>query len=294
MKLDGATIVIERRTVGGCIDLAICFYRQYAWPILSLNVVFALPVCALVYCLSMRTDAGLAWSVALFALTSPFLGAALVAGAGHRVFGDPLRVDHALDILRSRLLTLSFYVVVSRGWIALSLFFMVYTEAPGLAVLAWLFFPIAGLIAVHRGFFPEVILLERLRGARMASRSAELMRNVGFALLTRCFTIGVFGAIAVISLFILADKGAEFFLAIPILFGRVSSDVPTTVYVQEALDLLRYDPFAITALHATLWLVYPVARLAWFFCYLDVRIRKECWDVELDFRIEARRLESLP
>ena len=116
----------------------------------------------------------------------------------------------------------------------------------------------------------------------------------GDAAFGACFTIGFFGAIAVLSLFVLADKGVEFFLGVPIFWGRVSSDVPAAVLFQEALNLIRYDPLAITAFHATLWLVYPVARLAWFFCYLDVRIRKECWDVELDFRIEAQRLESLP
>jgi hypothetical protein len=47
----------------------------------------------------------------------------------------------------------------------------------------------------------------------------------------------------------------------------------------------------VSALSATAWLVYPLARLAWFFCYLDARIRKEGWDVELAFRIEAGRLQ---
>jgi hypothetical protein len=43
---------------------------------------------------------------------------------------------------------------------------------------------------------------------------------------------------------------------------------------------------------SVLWIVYPVIRLAWMFCYLDVRIRKEGWDLEIDFRVEARRLEG--
>ena len=37
----------------------------------------------------------------------------------------------------------------------------------------------------------------------------------------------------------------------------------------------------------------PVIRLAWFFCYLDQRIRNECWDLQLQFRAEAARLEEL-
>jgi hypothetical protein len=55
-----------------------------------------------------------------------------------------------------------------------------------------------------------------------------------------------------------------------------------------------FDPLVVSALSATAWLVYPLARLAWFFCYLDARIRKEGWDVELAFRIEAGRLQTVP
>jgi hypothetical protein len=54
--------------------------------------------------------------------------------------------------------------------------------------------------------------------------------------------------------------------------------------------LLAYDPLLVGALSATWWLVYPLARLAWFFCYLDLRVRKEGWDVEIELRVEARRL----
>ncbi len=57
--------------------------------------------------------------------------------------------------------------------------------------------------------------------------------------------------------------------------------------------MLFYDPLVVATLCGTLWLVYPIARLAWFFCYLDARIRKEGWDVELAFRIEGRRLQSI-
>lgn len=56
--------------------------------------------------------------------------------------------------------------------------------------------------------------------------------------------------------------------------------------------MLWYDPKVVTVLMGVLWLVYPLARMAWFFCYLDQRIRNECWDVELDFRRDARRLTS--
>ena len=57
---------------------------------------------------------------------------------------------------------------------------------------------------------------------------------------------------------------------------------------------LQFLPLAeMTAIQFTIWLPYPVIRLAWFFCYLDQRIRNECWDLQLQFRAEAARLEEL-
>jgi hypothetical protein len=76
--------------------------------------------------------------------------------------------------------------------------------------------------------------------------------------------------------------------SVPILFGRITGEF----FVDDVGFLLMHDPLVVTTICATLWLAYPLARLAWFFCYLDTRIRKEAWDVELDFRIESQRLEA--
>ena len=43
---------------------------------------------------------------------------------------------------------------------------------------------------------------------------------------------------------------------------------------------------------AVAFLVYPIGRLAWFFCYIDVRVRRDCWDMELSIIQEAERLEN--
>ena len=59
------------------------------------------------------------------------------------------------------------------------------------------------------------------------------------------------------------------------------------------LQLTHDDPAFLTTIQLALWLPYPVIRLAWFFCYLDQRIRNECWDLQLQYRAEAARLEEL-
>jgi hypothetical protein len=293
MKLDGATIAIEPRSLGGCIDLAACFYRRHWRPILTLTVIVAAPVSLLGYFLAATTDAGLAWCAGLFVLFSPALGALLVAGAGYRVFGDPFAAGRALKVVHSRFPRLLGHLMGTWLWIALCVYFILRGGDAALTFLSWLILPLVALLAAQRGFLPEVILLEELRGGRLRRRIAEIMRYVHFALLVRRVALGVFVAGAVLGLFILLDRGAGVLLGLPIVGGRISAG-PPFIYLKEFYDLVFYDPVATTALFATAWLVYPLARLAWFFCYLDVRIRKECWDVELDFRIEARRLESRP
>ena len=61
----------------------------------------------------------------------------------------------------------------------------------------------------------------------------------------------------------------------------------------DILNLLAYDPLLVGTLSATWWLVYPLARLAWFFCYLDARVRKEGWDVTDEPPVPSRS-EGLP
>ena len=93
------------------------------------------------------------------------------------------------------------------------------------------------------------------------------------------------------------DFAATTLLGWPILLGRLKVDMS---YLSDMGDMLGYvfqflwsDPIVITAGLAVAFLVYPIARLAWFFCYIDVRVRRDCWDVELQILQEAQRLEAV-
>jgi hypothetical protein len=273
MKLDGATIAIEPRSVGGCVDLAVLFCRHHLKQIAGLTLLFGVPSCVLAYLAANHTDAGLLLSGLLFFVVSPFLGAALVAGAGYRVFGDPFTLYRSLRILRSRWFVTFLWIVATR-------------VAIGLGALLCLF---PGLpIAVRYGFVAELVLLEQTTWSRFESRISELARGFFPILMARAGVIAFFFASMLLSWFVMIDLTSGVLLGLPVLLGRTSS----AFFVEEATHLFLHDPVTVTAFTGTMWLVYPLARLAWFFCYLDTRIRKECWDVELDFRIEARRLEA--
>lgn len=274
MKLDGSTIVIEPRSVGACVDLAVLFTGAHAGRVLGLTLIFGAPVCLLTYVFVDQLGAGLGTGLLLFFAGTPFLAAAVVAGAGHRVFGDPFTVWGTLRILLSQFFRLVFTLLLAQFVIAASSLLCFFPPLP---------------LSVRYGFLPELLLLEQSRGFGFERRTSDLMRGTFFDLLLRFLVISGFYLCTVLSLFTLIDLTAGVVFGTPVLFGRISGGF----FFDDVQYLLMHDPFVITTICATMWLAYPLARLAWFFCYLDIRIRKEAWDVELDFRIEAQRLEAV-
>jgi hypothetical protein len=274
MRLDGAIFAIEPRSIGGCIDLAIGFVREHFIPILQLLVWFAVPSVALTWWLVDRHEWTLSAGLLLFLLECPFFGGALVASAGYRVFGDHFSPLNGMRQLRRRWLLYTVLAVVSR---------LLMLGASFCLILP------AYIVAVRFGFFAEVLLLESCPAKRLGTRLSDLNNEVFLMLLGRLMTLAAFFCVAVISLFVLIDVASGTLFGLPILIGRISDP---TYFAEELATLLSYDPRIAAVLISVAWIVYPVTRLAWLFCYLDVRIRKEGWDVELAFRIEARRLES--
>lgn len=274
MKLDGAIFAIEQRSVGGCIDLAIVFVREHLLSMLLLLACFAVPSVILTWWLVTYVEWTLFACVLLFAIECPFFGAALVAAAGHRVFGEPFSVMTGLRSLMGRFFSLLVLLAFAR-------------MVTGVGALFFLF-P-SYILATRYGFLAEILLLERCRGLRYESRLSDLLSGLFGHLLGRLVTIFVFFGSCTLSLFMLIDLASSTLLGLPIFTGRISS---LEYAVEETLTLLTVDPRVATVLISVMWLVYPVTRLSWMFCYFDVRIRKEGWDIELDFRVEAQRLEA--
>jgi Zn-dependent protease with chaperone function len=144
-------------------------------------------------------------------------------------------------------------------------------------------------LAVRYGFLSEVTLLEQLKGLRVGRRVEEILRNHFIEACGRYATIAHFAMALSVMLFLLLDLGSQFLFGFPIFVGKLS----WAFAFEDGANLLMYDPLLVATLSATWWIVYPIARLSWFFCYLDARIRKEGWDLEIAFRVEARRLPQM-
>jgi hypothetical protein len=271
VRLEDATLSLEPRSVDATLDLAILFYRKHWVKLLSLSLLFgAAPVAVGGW--RATVGEGWLWAGLLFFFGSPFLGATVVAGAGHHVFGESFTVRNALRHVWRRLFSLILLLPLSRLLLG------------GLGVLCWglLWVPVGARV----GFLSEVVVLEQLRGTRIGNRLAEIPRGSFLELCGRYLAIASFAAVLAAILFLFADLTGQFLFGVPVLLARIS----WAVAFEDFGNLLSYDPLLVATLAATWWIVYPLARLAWFFSYLDARIRREGWDVEIAFRVEARRI----
>jgi hypothetical protein len=146
-------------------------------------------------------------------------------------------------------------------------------------------------LALRSGFLVEKTWFAERQPASANARVDRLLRASGGDLFVRSLGIGFFVFAVTVSLFLLADYAANLF-NMPIFIGRIADSLPSygsgngfpmTSIAADAFYLLGKDPRVLTALTAATLLVYPIGRLAWFFCYVDVRVRRDLWDAELEF-----------
>ena len=196
---------------------------------------------------------------------------------GPQVFGVPISVKASLKAWRSR-----FW-----AWLLLS-FVMRFMQS----VTGFCFVVPSIFVTAYAGHMPEVLLLEQSPVNSVTKRLSWLAGGGGYARnLGRLLGLMLFWMVLSFGLFLIMDFLATTLFNVPLFFKIAlgSSRSPGEVFFQ----LLNDDPKVLTAIQLTTWLPYPVIRLAWFFCYLDQRTRNECWDLQLQFRAEAARLEEL-
>jgi hypothetical protein len=188
-----------------------------------------------------------------------------------------LSTRNGLTAIRRRLIPFVFFTVITRiaqGVLASCLLL------PGL-------FPTAML-----GHLNEVLFLERTPAKEVTRRLSSLTKGGGFFRnLSRLSGLLLFWAICSVGLFIFINQLAGWIFNVEIYQGAViGGENWFDAFAASVVD----DQSVILLLQIAIWIPFPVVRLAWFFCYLDQRIRNECWDLDLQFRAEAARLEKQP
>ena len=281
MRFDRAAIGLTPRSVSNCLDLALVILREYLGAILGIWALIALPTCALIYCLVNYYEFDLRFAaVAGFIASSP-MGVLLIAGVAPSAFGEPFTVTSALKSLRRSGVLLLIKALLARIPIGIGLMLCVF---PGI----W--------IGARLGFLAEQEVLGHLAQHLKDRRVKDLMRGAMEDLIGRLIGITAFCCLLAVMVFVTLDWASAFLFGFPILRGRMHFDFN---YSEEFDHALRYycsffwsDPRVVTALLATGLLVYLLGRLAWFLCYIDLRVRRDCWDMELQLIHEAQRLEA--
>ncbi len=159
------------------------------------------------------------------------------------------------------------------------------------AIFAGSFCIVLGILFVPPGgYLAEVMFLEQSPGKKILSRAMSLCGNGGFGwFLINAIILALFWMLCSIGVLLAIDLILTLLFSTPILFQRVVSS-PDVGYAMS--NLIMSDPRSATAFHAAVWIPFPVIRIAWFLCYLDHRIRSECWDLEVKFRAEAIKLSE--
>ena len=151
-------------------------------------------------------------------------------------------------------------------------------------------------LALRTGFALEQACLSRLDPALHRGEVKSLLKEEMGELFGRATWMAQYSLMLWIVVLISVDAASSLIFRTPIFLGRLG-DLPPGAeardYLAQIWQLLVYDPRVLATLTAAALFVYPINRLAWFFCYIDIRVRRDCWDLELQLAQETERLESL-
>jgi hypothetical protein len=283
MRLEQTRVALEPRSAANCLDLAVVFCGRHLGTLFALWSLFVVPSGLATYLAARYTDQGFWTAVACGVFGSAALGAILAGGAARTTFGEEFTLR---KLLRD---------VATDGRVMIQVLIL---RIP--AALASLICLIPGLLlAVRWGFLVESHALTQLHEQRYDRRTNELV-NLEFAdLVVRGGMIALFGCL----LWIAAELTVD--VAWTILFGRslyvgrwgemgrlIGQEAADEQYLQHIWQLTFADPAVLTLHLATGLAAYAVCRIAWFFGYVDLRVRRDCWDLELELLDEAHRLQS--
>jgi hypothetical protein len=276
MQLDNTRIAIRERDLADVLDLSLQVIRAYALPWFLASLAGAVPLAVLNWWLLkskwlLDTPENkalyLGRMVVLVAFELPLASAALTRFIGHAVFVDRPPVRQIVRDLMDSLPQLFFFQIVLRG--------IIFLPALALGPIWWLWVAIFWWMPfILFPYLNEVILLERNPLVRTRGRMTTWQRSQALHAGSRGNQFGRW----LVSLIIAAALTAGLSLSIWYVAGLFTHhwELGDTLYVV-------YVP-------AAMWIVASFFAVARYLSYLDMRIRREGWEVELQIRAEADRL----
>jgi hypothetical protein len=324
LRFDRTLVSLEPRTTTNCLDVATMFYGRHLAAMLRVWAVVALPAAAIVYWLAWwhGFDARLAL-VAVYVATA-LQGVLVVLGSIPAVFGAQLRLrtgpKKGSDPLQQtdprapehnpkgsdpffgpRLGGLFFKVLALRAVAGVGPGLMLFSEDWLLGTVGFLvtLFP-CGWIAARNGFVAEKAALAGLDTRLHDRHSDRVLREQSGDLYSRACWIVIYYVMLWAVVFVTVDFTWYLLAGDSPLVGRVMEMVEfaagsageSDAVAASLWSALVHDAFLQVELTAAGLLVFPIARLAWLFCYVDARVRRDCWDMQLQFAQEVNRLST--
>jgi hypothetical protein len=261
LKSDALQVEIRPRDSHQVVVLAAKMIHHRPGPLLAAWALYSGCSLALVMVLFFSFDLNPWWVWALTLVFAPLFSLPLVSTIGHLVFSPSVSFGAVMRMIRSRALPFALLFLVNRlltlGGLALLLL-------PGLYLWrsSWFLGPIALLEGAELG-------ASFRRGRRFAigfqGRVFAQASNLCATLVYLSFTFA-----AILHFFLVQVLGLTF---------------------TSLAGLVRYEGYNHLLGLVGFSLALPFVTLVWFFVYLDVRIRKEGWDLEIAFRSQRAKLE---
>lgn len=283
MKFEEIRFDLTPRTIGHCLDLSLTCVRESLPLVTTLVALTMIPVAIVsaIDAAGIARCAGWNWPLG-FCLTGP-LGVCLTSATVETTFGQ----------------TPGLWGHVRRELSHWKLHLGVLLLRPLLLVIGLPFLGLPALyLAVRLGFWTEDVALGSLLRQREGSSATQLVTTHAPDLRLRLAALVVAWVVLTIILFLTADFAITLLTGLSVGLGRLDEIGGDARGLQTETELAQYarlvasDPLLHLVLAPSAFAAYCITRLAWYFSYIDLRVRCDLWDVELQMLEETRRLEE--
>jgi len=277
-----AGISLEPRSIGSCLDLAFRFSSQYLAAFLGMWLSIAAPAMLITYAVATWTSLGWLAAILTVAGLSPFLAGVLLTHAASVAFCDPL----TMKAIYYR----AWWSCLSTLWARLGI--------RCLQVLLLVTVVPPFLLLIYTGFQWESRILKSIRKRQHDHRTQDLVQQEFSDLAMRAGGCVLFGGVLWFVLTMTVDGLCMLLFGISPVFGVLAEAAEDPwgyldfgVLIGNVATAAVTHPLLLATVVGVSLLTYAWLRLAWFFSYIDLRIREDCWDLEIALADEARRWE---
>ncbi len=289
MQLDKTRIAIRERELLEIYDLALIVMRVYWWKILQALAITAVPLTLLNAALlwPLAPDLGvneiagwfITYMILLIYLEAPLAGLPITLLLGDALFHEKPDWRRLFSGMWPVVPRIFWIIVVLRGILPGCLLVFAASIQEEVAATVTLFFLTcyAAIVRAVRPYVGEILVLEKnpvfsrnQQTITVGKRSSALHQPNFGDLIIRAMASSI--AILLAGSVVMNIFGIRGYV-----FGQWNWD-PTFLFVWFPLGL---------------WLVVAFMTVVRFLCYLDLRIRREGWEVELVLRAEATRLREV-